>query len=435
VTDQLQLLALDQISPAKDNPRRNIGDVTELAASIKSVGLLEPLIATTNGSDGKLVLVAGARRLAAAKKAGLETVPVIVKTLSEAQRIEAMLIENIQREDLDPLEEAHAYKKLFDLGYTEHKLAERIGRSQSHISKRISLLKLPDVAKKALDAGKLQLADAYELTKLADHPERIKHAITLKQQNGYFRDMKQVVDQELEVQKQHDRAAAARAKLTAAGVKIVGAPKYDWQPPKGCSFVGNGWNEMNVDLEQHKKRSCSAAFIDATGNTRWVCTDPASHPKAKAAIGDGNGVIYPGGQSTAASMAKEREKRDREEKELEAAAEARTKVLRQALKGRANKAFAKFTLTQLIALAAWGDEGEITCQLLGIDGKRPEKALVEYAAKSSDHLQRAALAVAFAIGENGFLNRLGTDGLLERHLTVLKKLGYEPIAAERKLAK
>src|SRR5438045_3429374 len=129
MTDQLQLLSLDAIAPAKDNPRRDVGDVTELAASIKSVGILEPLTV-------------------------------------------------------------------------------------------IARPKLPDAAKKALDDGKLQLADAYELTKIAALPERVKHAIDERSKNGYYRDMKQVVDQELELQKRDEVAATTRARLQSEGVKL-----------------------------------------------------------------------------------------------------------------------------------------------------------------------------------------------------------------------
>jgi len=167
VDNQLVDVAITDITPAADNPRRHLGDLTELAASIKAVGIVQPLVVTGNADDATWTLVAGHRRLAAAKKAGLEYVPCVVRPqLDDAARTELMVIENLQRTDLTAIEEAGAFQALVDLGWSQRQIATRVGRNQSHISKRLTLTKLPDTAVEALDAGRLTVDAAVELTKL-----------------------------------------------------------------------------------------------------------------------------------------------------------------------------------------------------------------------------------------------------------------------------
>lgn len=146
-------LPLRSLIAAGDNPRRDLGDLSELAISIKSTGLLEPIVATP-GEAGRYVIVAGHRRHAAAELAAVDTVPVYVRVMDDQERVAAMLVENLQRSDLAPLEEAGAFKRLVDeFGMPQRQLAEKVGRSQGHISKRLGLLDLPAAAQKALDSG------------------------------------------------------------------------------------------------------------------------------------------------------------------------------------------------------------------------------------------------------------------------------------------
>ena len=177
-------VALERLVAASDNPRRDVGDVSDLAASIRSVGLLEPLIVCQQGPSEPYLVVAGHRRLAAAALAGLSVVPVIVRRLTDAERTEIMVIENLQREGLAPLEEALAYRRLIDLGYSQRKLAERVGSSQATVSKRLALLNLPEAARAALDSGRITLEDAQALTKLNNLPERAERALAQPELRG-----------------------------------------------------------------------------------------------------------------------------------------------------------------------------------------------------------------------------------------------------------
>lgn len=171
----LTMLPIQSIIPADDNLRRRIGDVRDLAASITAVGIVEPLLVTP--ADGKYVIVAGHRRHAAAQKAGLVEVPCTVRELTDAERVEIMLVENLQRSDLSPIEEASGYFRLVEFGLTQRELAGRIGRSARHVTARLALLELPKAAQRELQSGALTVAEGNALLALRDHPEIIERLL------------------------------------------------------------------------------------------------------------------------------------------------------------------------------------------------------------------------------------------------------------------
>jgi ParB/RepB/Spo0J family partition protein len=166
-----------QLVPHPHNVRRDIGDVTELAASITGVGLLQPLTVAPVGED-EYVVIAGHRRLAAAKKAGLATVPCLVRhdLVNRVDQLEAMLTENLQRTDLTVMEEAAAYEQLTLLGVKPAEIAKSTGRSRGTVDSRLRLMALPEKAKHSLDVGQLTLADADLLLKHVDDEEVMKAA-------------------------------------------------------------------------------------------------------------------------------------------------------------------------------------------------------------------------------------------------------------------
>ena len=135
------------LEPCPWNPRTEFNGepMTQLVESIKSLGILEPLIVRTIGRGKKCQIVAGERRYLAAKKAKLTTVPVIVRELSDREARELTVVENLQREDLNPIDEARGFALLLegDDAPTQTQLAERLGCSQAHIANRLRLLKLP----------------------------------------------------------------------------------------------------------------------------------------------------------------------------------------------------------------------------------------------------------------------------------------------------
>jgi len=168
-------LPIDSIEANPLNPRKNFDEVKlqELAQSIGEMGLLQPLVVTEGREPGRYLLIAGERRLRACKMIGLTHVPAIFcdTDLEARGQMALMLIENLQREDLDPIEEANAFATLTrDHGWKQTDLAEKIGVSQSHIANRIRLLNLPASVQEGISEGKVTASVGKELATLAKVP-------------------------------------------------------------------------------------------------------------------------------------------------------------------------------------------------------------------------------------------------------------------------
>lgn len=162
-------MAIEVLSDSPLNPRKTFPEASlkDLAESIRSKGILEPLIGRTNGKPGHVEVICGARRLRAARLAGLKTVPVIVRTYTDTEALEVMAIENLQREDVAPLEEAAGYEALLKLGkYDTAKLAAKIGKSVRHVEARLQLLKVGEDVKHLLQAGTIGAELALEIARL-----------------------------------------------------------------------------------------------------------------------------------------------------------------------------------------------------------------------------------------------------------------------------
>lgn len=163
----MQEVSVDRITPNPWQPRLDLNEeqLQELADSIREHGLIQPLI-VTSATDG-YQLIAGERRWRAARLAGLDRVPVIVKEAGDRAKLELALVENLQRTDLNPLEAAMAYDQLIrDFGLTHAEVAERVGKSRVTITKSLRLLRLPDGVKQALAAGEITEGHADALVPL-----------------------------------------------------------------------------------------------------------------------------------------------------------------------------------------------------------------------------------------------------------------------------
>jgi len=168
-------IKLDRIKPNPFQPRRNFDDdkLKELAVSIKEHGVLQPVVVSPADEEGNYVLVAGERRCRAARMSDLATVPAVVKSFDKSTLLEIALIENLQREDLNPVEEARAYKKLMEeFSYTQEELSRRIGRSRPSIANSVRLLALPESILQALAEGELTPGQARPLLAISDPESR-----------------------------------------------------------------------------------------------------------------------------------------------------------------------------------------------------------------------------------------------------------------------
>jgi ParB family chromosome partitioning protein len=168
----LSVLPLTKLHAGKYQPRSHfeVDALEELAASIKKNGVMQPiLVRPSEKQTGKYEIIAGERRWRAAKLAKLEEIPVLVRAIDDQQALEMALVENIQRQDLSPLEEAQGYERLIEeFQYTQEKLASTIGKSRSHIANTIRLLSLPDPVKKMIEKGQLTAGHARTLLNAPD---------------------------------------------------------------------------------------------------------------------------------------------------------------------------------------------------------------------------------------------------------------------------
>ena len=203
-------ISIGNLVPNRFQPRNyfNQQKINELAQSIKKNGLIQP-IAVRPGKNGEYEIIAGERRWLAAQKAGLHDVPVIVLNLSDTQSLELAIIENIQREDLNSIEEARGYDRLMkEFKYGHEKLSEFMGKSRSHISNTLRLLTLPFDVIKLIDEGKLTAGQARPLVgrfnaiKLAH--SIIKEKLSARSIENLVKREKEKEDEKLKPQKKTD---------------------------------------------------------------------------------------------------------------------------------------------------------------------------------------------------------------------------------------
>lgn len=173
----LEFIALEKIKPNKFQPRLNFDPEkhTELVSSIKEKGLMQPLIVREAKAAGDYELIAGERRLRALKELNIAEAPVIVKEARDPEALELSIIENIQREELNPIEEAHAYERLieeFDL--TQEEIAQQVGKNRSTVANMLRLLKLPTAVQDYVSRGTITMGHARAIAALDEPSRQIK---------------------------------------------------------------------------------------------------------------------------------------------------------------------------------------------------------------------------------------------------------------------
>lgn len=317
MTATLKTLSLDKITSA-GNVRRKVGDVRELAYSIDAVGLLNPLTVTKNG-DG-FELVAGHRRLAALQKLGVTEAPAYIidedKDAHDAQRVAVQLVENLQREDLEALEEADGLAELVELVGSQKAAAEAIGRSQAHVSKRLKLRELPEKARDAISSGELTLEDAFELSKLDD--ARQKKALKGLIGNGSRWELDRQLEEADRDRKSRKAAKAVAGQKHRKGVEVVAVPDV----PKSWKSL-EGYDGLGVDQDAHEAEPCHRLVVGY--QTSWAtepsevyyCAEPERHD--------------PDGESENKPIVTEREREDEARREAIAERQAKAKAERQRL--------------------------------------------------------------------------------------------------------
>jgi ParB family chromosome partitioning protein len=194
---------VENLSPGKYQPRRiiDIDHIEELASSIRDKGILQPIIVRQHPDKiSEYEIIAGERRWRAAQRAELHEVPIIIKEFTDQEALEVGLIENLQRQDLSPLEEADGYQRLMEeFGHTQEVMANNIGKSRSHVANMVRLIALPNAIKKMLDDGQLSAGHARALL-MAKDPIILAENIVTRGLN--VRDTERLIKLQLEPKKE-----------------------------------------------------------------------------------------------------------------------------------------------------------------------------------------------------------------------------------------
>jgi ParB family chromosome partitioning protein len=214
--DNVIELSLDQIEPNSEQPRTRFEETAldELAQSITANGIVQPIVVRPRGP--KYQIVAGERRWRAAQRAGLHKIPVVVRDVADEKLLELALIENIQREELNPVEEARAYRKLIEkIGLTQEMIAERVGKERSLIATSLRLLNLPSDVLEMIEEGKLSASHGRALLMIGDPAVQRRLAKTIVSMTLSVREAERLVKQAMRPKPQTAEKKAVNSKRDA----------------------------------------------------------------------------------------------------------------------------------------------------------------------------------------------------------------------------
>lgn len=268
-SNEIKLINTSLIDPHPDNPRKNIGDVTDLAASIKTNGLLTPLSVVPNGERYRVI--AGHRRLAACKQAGTGAVPCFVLDLDPLQQLEAMVTENCQREQLTVLEEADAIQGMLDLGATTASVAHRLGRSADYVRDRAKAASIKtEVRATRDDFSQLTIGQLVAIARYDGQPDRQKKLAQAAGTSNFDYILRNI--------ERDDRDRQWIESLTAllvepdSGINLIPDPAYsdpEWRY-LGCMFPSTGTPEEAI--EKIREQNPAAVSIHTVSQQVYLWT-------------------------------------------------------------------------------------------------------------------------------------------------------------------
>ncbi|WP_309084204.1 ParB/RepB/Spo0J family partition protein [Chelativorans sp.] len=224
------VVPIEFVSPNPRNPRRNFAetDLAELTHSIREHGVVQPVVVRPAGAAGRYEIIAGERRWRAAQRAGLTQIPVIVRSVDDKAALELAIIENVQRADLNPVEEARGYQQLMDEhNYTQADLAQVIGKSRSHVANTLRLLKLPPAVTDLIVDGSLTAGHARTLVTAADPAALaqriIEHGLSVRQAEALASAPEAEPDASVRERKEKDADTLSLEKLLSdrIGLKVA----------------------------------------------------------------------------------------------------------------------------------------------------------------------------------------------------------------------
>lgn len=197
-TANITTVSVSNLKPNKYQARKKFNDkkISELAQSIKSQGLTQPIVVTSTATPGEYEIIAGERRWRAAQLAGLKEVPVVVRTATEREKFLLSLTENIQREDLNPIEEASAYKQLIEeFGLTQEEIAKIVGKDRSVVANTIRLLSLPDELKTYIENGVITAGHGRSLASISEQSKQKELLKKIIDEQLSVRDLERIISE------------------------------------------------------------------------------------------------------------------------------------------------------------------------------------------------------------------------------------------------
>lgn len=372
-SDQIKLINTSLIDPHPDNPRKQIGDVTDLAASIKANGLLSPLSVVPNGERYRVIT--GHRRLAACKQAGTGAVPCFVLDLDPLQQLEAMITENCQREQLTVLEEADAIQGMLDLGATTASVAHRLGRSGDYVRDRAKAASIDNEVRASRDDfSQLTIGQLVAIARYDGQPDRQKKLAQAAGTSNFDYILRNIERDDRD--RQWIESVAALLVESDNGINLIPDPPYsnpEWRYA-GCMFPSTGTPEETI--EKIREQNPAAVSIHMEQVYLWTRRDKTADAEKEA--------------RRAAEQAERDARRHALEEYAAASADKRMAWLHGHLHGikrdKLVETTARLGLLQIIdpdpqgytqALSTWNDAACGGEQFTTISGIEPERALAE----------------------------------------------------------
>ena len=427
-SNEIKLINPSLIDPHPDNPRKNIGDVTDLAASIKANGLLSPLSVVPNGS--RFRVIAGHRRLMACKQAGTGAVPCFVLDLDPLQQLEAMITENCQREQLTALEEADAIQGMLDLGATTASVAHRLGRSADYVRDRAKAASIDNEVRATRDDfGQISIGQLVAIARYDGQPDRQKKLAQAAGTSNFDYILRNIERDDRD--RQWIESVAALLVESDSGINLIPDPEKPYSDPEwrysGCMFPSTGTPEETI--EKIREQNPAAVSIHMEQVYLWTRRDKTADAEKEA--------------RRAAEQADAR--RHALEEYAAASADKRMAWLHANLHGikrdKLVETTARLGLLQIIdpdpqgytlALSTWNDAACGGEQFTTISGIEPERALAElrYHLDEPDWavwaVQILAARIEWFIGPTDWTTVNDISRRIPGYYQILQDLGYTP---------
>lgn len=429
-SNEIKLINPSLIDPHPDNPRKNIGDVTDLAASIKANGLLSPLSVVPNGS--RFRVIAGHRRLMACKQAGTGAVPCFVLDLDTLQQLEAMITENCQREQLTALEEADAIQGMLDLGATTASVAHRLGRSADYVRDRAKAASIDNEVRATRDDfGQISICQLVAIARYDGQPDRQKKLAQAAGTSNFDYILRNIERDDRD--RQWIESVAALLVESDSGINLIPDPEKPYSDPEwrysGCMFPSTGTPEETI--EKIREQNPAAVSIHMEQVYLWTRRDKTADAEKEA--------------RRAAEQAERDARRHALEEYAAASADKRMAWLHANLHGikrdKLVETTARLGLLQIIdpdpqgytlALSTWNDAACGGEQFTTISGIEPERALAElrYHLDEPDWavwaVQILAARIEWFIDPTDWTTVNDTSRRIPGYYQILQDLGYTP---------